>query len=418
MQHFAVRGNPRVGSVRGYVSKRGVRKVSCTVLAAAAVLTPSVALAAPAAPGTYAYVANTGQDKVRVFDTATNALVTSIDTGAFSGPLQVAATRSGKKVYVTERDSGAVSAIDALTNTVVAEIPTGNGTPESVAISPDDSRAFVTVEGNGLANRVVAINTATNAIVGTLETGADTLPNGLAVSPDGKRLYVAYRGAGAVAVIDSATMTLITTVDVGPSAPRKVAISPSGARVYVTENTSGEVSVIDTATNTVVVPIPVNQGLDGVEVSPDGKRVYVADRNNARVAVIDAATNSVVTSIPTSGDPAEMAVSPTGARLYVSHPNGAHGVSVIDLATNSVSATIDSPEGGLIGIDLGSVPGTSKVSCPAGSVLTGGGFGSTGPAPDQLVSRPVPGTNDWEVNGQNRTRDDVTLTPYAVCATP
>lgn len=99
---------------------------------------------------------------------------------------------------------------------------------------------------------------------------------------------------------------------------------------------------------------------------------------------------------------------PTGARLYVSHPNGAHGVSVIDLATHSVSATIDSPEGALIGIDLGSVPGTSKVSCPAGSVLTGGGFESTGPAPDQLVSRPVPGTNDWEVNGQNRTRDDVT----------
>lgn len=310
MQHFAVRGNPRVGSVRGYVSKHGVRKASCTVLVAAAVLTPSVALAAPAAPGTYAYVANTGQNKVRVFDTATNALVTSIDTGAFSGPLQVAAARNGKKVYVTERDSGAVSAIDALTNTVVAEIPTGNGTPESVAISPDDSRAYVTVEGNGLANRVVAINTATNAVAGTLETGADTLPNGLAVSPDGKRLYVAYRGAGVVAVIDSATMTLITTVDVGPSAPRKVAISPSGARVYVTENTSGEVSVIDTATNTVVVPIPVNQGLDGVEVSLDGKRVYVADRNNARVAVIDAATNSVVTSIPTSGDPAEMAVSP------------------------------------------------------------------------------------------------------------
>ncbi|MEC4570224.1 YncE family protein [Streptomyces virginiae] len=113
--------------------------------------------------------------------------------------------------------------------------------------------------------------------------------------PDGKRLYVAYRGAGVVAVIDSAIMTLITTVDAGPSAPRKVAITPSGARVYVTENTSGEVSVIGTATNTVVVPIPVNQGLDGVEVPLDGKRVYVADRNNARVAVIDAATNSVVT---------------------------------------------------------------------------------------------------------------------------
>ncbi|MEU8778414.1 cytochrome D1 domain-containing protein [Streptomyces sp. NPDC048606] len=416
MQHFAVRGNPRVGSVRGYVSKRGVRKASCAVLAAAAVLTPSVALAAPAAPGTYAYVANTGQNEVRVFDTATNTLVTSIDTGAFSGPLQVAATRNGKKVYVTERDSGAVSAIDALTNTVVAEIPTGNGTPESVAVSPDDRRAYVTVEGNGAANRVVAIDTATDAVVGTLETGVDTLPNGLAVSPDGKRVYVAYRGAGVVAVIDSATMTPVTTVDVGPSAPRKVAISPSGARVYVTENNSGEVSVIDTATNTVVVPIPVGQGLDGVKVSRDGRRVYVADRNNSRVTVIDAATNSVVTSIPTTFDPAEMTVSPTGARLYVSHPNGVHGMSVIDLATNSVSATVDGP--GLIGIDLGSVPGTSKVSCPAGSVLTGGGFGSTGPAPDQLVSRPVPGTDAWEVNGQNRTRDDVTLTPYAVCATP
>ncbi|MCX4781656.1 YncE family protein [Streptomyces sp. NBC_01264] len=64
-----------------------------------------MAVLAPRTADTYTYVANTGPGKVRVFDTATNALVASIDTGPGSGPVQVAASRNGKLVYVTERDS-------------------------------------------------------------------------------------------------------------------------------------------------------------------------------------------------------------------------------------------------------------------------------------------------------------------------
>ncbi|WP_443334457.1 YncE family protein [Streptomyces sp. ZAF1911] len=70
---------------------------------------------------------------------------------------------------MTERDSGAVSAIDALTITVVAEIPTGNGTPENVVISPDDSRA---------SGELSVIDLPTNSVSATIDS-PEGAPSGI-----------------------------------------------------------------------------------------------------------------------------------------------------------------------------------------------------------------------------------------------
>src|SRR5215470_13501306 len=89
-------------------------------------------------------------------------------------------------------------------------------------------------------------------------------------------------------------------------------LAPSSARAqnaYITNQTSNTVSVIDTATNAVSATIPV--GLPppqicgpicdmAVAVSPDGSKIYVTNSfsSSNTVSVIDTATNTVSATIP------------------------------------------------------------------------------------------------------------------------
>lgn len=82
--------------------------------------------------------------------------------------------------------------------------------------------------------------------------------------------------------------------------------------------------------------------------SPSTGRAYVANDESSTVSVIDIATNSVIATIPVAPHPRSVTVSPDGKRLYVGQWADATGccnvrngsVSVIDTTTNTVVATI------------------------------------------------------------------------------
>ncbi len=175
--------------------------------------------------------------------------------------------------------------------------------------------------------------------------------------------YIANSGSNTVSVIDTATDSVVATVNVG-SEPAGVAVSPDGSRVYVANscgtspcNTSNAtVSVIDTATDSVVATVNVGYAPFGVAVNPDGSRVYVANEcgnssscgSNGTVSVIDTATDSVVATVNVGSVPFGVAVSPDGSRVYVVNECGTSTcsssvndtVSVIDAANNSVATSV------------------------------------------------------------------------------
>ena len=301
-----------------------------------------------------AYITNQGPypfsaSTVSVIDTATNTVTATIPIGPAS--IGVAASSVGK-VYVTNLGNNSVSVIDTATNTVTATIPVASG-PVGVAVTPGGSKVYVANDG---ANTVSVIDTASNTVIATIPGGIH--PYGVAASPDGSKVYVTNEGGAitfpappaTVSVIDTATNTVTATITVGPlnaDAPG-VAVTPDGSKVYVTNEQSNSVSVIDTATNAVTATIPTgpvcqgNNGCStsgpiGVAVSPDGSKVYVANAVGT-VSVIDTATNTVTATIPVGSGPFGVAVSPDGSKVYVA--NGVGTVSVIDTATNTVTATI------------------------------------------------------------------------------
>ena len=63
----------------------------------------------------------------------------------------------------------------------------------------------------------------------------------------------------------------------------------------------------------------VGSGPYGVAVSPDGTKVYVANDNSNTVSVIDTATNTVTATVPVGSYPSGVAVSPDGTKVYVAN---------------------------------------------------------------------------------------------------
>ena len=93
---------------------------------------------------------------------------------------------------------------------------------------------------------------------------------------------------------------------------------------------------------------------------------YIANRSSATVSVIDTATNAVTATVPVGSGPFGVAVSPDGSRVYVSNQNDST-VSVIDTATNTVTATVP----------VGSRPEGVAVSPDGSRVYVGNGLSGT-----------------------------------------
>ncbi len=76
-------------------------------------------------------------------------------------------------------------------------------------------------------------------------------------------------------------------------------------------------------------------------LSPPGRgtRTYVTNGGSNSVSVIDIATNAVTATIGVGFSPGAVAVNPAGTRAYVTN-FGSDTVSVIDTATKAVTATI------------------------------------------------------------------------------
>ncbi|WP_020578252.1 YncE family protein [Actinopolymorpha alba] len=90
----------------------------------------------------------------------------------------------------------------------------------------------------------------------------------MAIGPNAQTSYVAVLGPGRIAVIDTQSHRVSTTISVGPPGtdPFNLAVTPS--RVYVANQGSGNVSVIDPNTHKVLATVPVGNSPYGIAVKP------------------------------------------------------------------------------------------------------------------------------------------------------
>ena len=118
--------------------------------------------------------------------------------------------------------------------------------------------------------------------------------------------------------------------------------SPDGALVYVTSESDHTVTVFAAATGDIVSRIPVARRPRDISFTFDGKRAFVSAEIDGAVSVVDVASATVIAtiSLPKGSRSMGVVVSPDDRRLYVSNGR-ARTISVVDLETLEVQASVE-----------------------------------------------------------------------------
>ncbi len=167
-----------------------------------------------------------------------------------------------------------------------------------------------------------------------------TEPAVVAVNPATNMIYVINQGDSPpdVAVIDGSTDQVVATIPVGNN-PDAMVVNPFTNRIYVVNDNDNTVTLIDGATNNTYT-IQVGSYPWYIAVNTVTNKIYVTDSTvPGYVTVIDGATNLVTATIPVRDAPATLAVNPATNMIYVCNW-GENTVSVIDGATNTNIKTI------------------------------------------------------------------------------
>ena len=289
----------------------------------------------------FLYISNIKSNSVSVVDSSTDSIVSTIPVG--SPPEEIAVSPDGSKAYVTIGTfctAGLVKVIDTSSNTVVGTITSGLGTfSRGIAISPDGTKGLV---GNVCSNSVSVLDLASSTVVATI--AGINRPIGIVYSRDGTKAFIASGSPNnKVVVIDAGTNQITATISVGVD-PHNLIISPDSSRLYVpnwgTSDAScpagaGSVSVIDTIANAVVAVVPSTGACSNwTSITPDGANLYVSDTGGP-LTVIDTTTNTIKKRIVVGSESYGLSVTPDGSRVYVSE-NSSNGVWAIDTSTNEV----------------------------------------------------------------------------------
>ena len=230
------------------------------------------------------------------------------------------------KLQAVIRRQTAPAALTVLLVAGAVSVPAGAAAPAA--------KAYVGVFAD---NTVAVIDTGTNRVLTTIPIPPG--PHGLAMSPDGRRVYASSDGASSVSVISTVTDRVVSTIDVGRS-PHGLAISPDGRLVLVAVFGTSQVAVIDTVRNAVVAKIPVGSP-HNIALTPDGHTAYVASQTPGAptLAILDLAGRRQTGAVPLDKTPRALTFSPDGSALYFTLA-GSDAVQVLDPRANQIAAQI------------------------------------------------------------------------------
>jgi YVTN family beta-propeller protein len=227
----------------------------------------------------------------------------------------------------SDKTADGIGVLDVASRKLLRKVPAGSD-PEQFCVSADGKRLFISNEDTGTAT---TLDTTTDKIVHFTQVGRE--PEGAGVAPDGKTFYITCETAGDIFAIDAASGKETGHAHVNPR-PRSIDFLPDGSRAFVPSESSGELNVIDTANCTVlkVISLPKGSRPQTVRVSPDGKKVYASTGRGGTVVVVDAITYAVLDNIKVGTRPWGITFSPDGKYLFSA--NGpSDDVSVVDVAS-------------------------------------------------------------------------------------
>ena len=317
--------------------KMSVPLISGILLVTVSVLPGCSTLMDPKKPqglNTRVYVANESSNTVSVINGDTFEPITEIDT-LNHAPHDLALSRDGKQLWVTNLASGRVSVIDTKAHKTVASIFTGKRS-HVVTLTNNNKHAWV---ANIAEDTISIIDTRIYRILGTIPVGKG--PMGITFSRDGRYAYVTTKDKH-VNVIDTRAHQVIKRIPVAAN-PHFLVLGPDG-RIWGTNTGSNDIYVINTETNEIEATIevgPAPQQIAFALKGTAGPNAYVTVAGINKVVVVNATspTLSIREQIDVGEGPNGIWANRVGTKIYVGHTKS-NNLMVIDTGTSQVLATV------------------------------------------------------------------------------
>lgn len=225
-------------------------------------------------PGGRAVVTVEATNSLLVLDTAQGTVASAIDVGGGTGHM-VAVSADGGVAFVSKIADGTVSRLNLATGEVTHVVESGAGA-EGLAVHPSSGDVWV---GNREAGTVTVHDPGTLALRHTLQS--EGFPIRVVFTPDGRHALVTNARAATLAVFDAQSRERVAEVPLARTGadyrdtllgraalPIGVVADPARPRVYVAISGADEVAVIDTATWTVIDHWPTGREPDALAIVP------------------------------------------------------------------------------------------------------------------------------------------------------
>jgi len=264
------------------------------------------------------YVANSGNNTVSAISTANNVVTNTILVGG--SPVAMAEMPSGQKLYVamiaTNGGTASVASINSIDKSVNAPIVASATAPWTspawVVSRSDGQRIYVLDKGSGF---VSAIDTYYDTVVRTAAVGVGA--DFMAYEPTVNRLYVTNPVTGVVTSLDASNDNL-TAMTATVANAISVAALPDGTRIYAAAATisgtapnqtvASNVTVLNTSDLSVKTKVPLTStklactSMTWSELSiaaaADSSRIYVGNCDAGQTSVIQTSNDSLLLNIP------------------------------------------------------------------------------------------------------------------------
>jgi DNA-binding beta-propeller fold protein YncE/mono/diheme cytochrome c family protein len=177
-------------------------------------------------------------------------------------------------------------------------------------------------------------------------------PYAVAYSADSTLLAVTDATAGELVLLDARAGTSLRSVKLRGQ-PRGLAWSGAG-RVLVAEYGAGTLAEVNASDGAILRRLETGPKPTDVVVAADGASVLVPDFGRNQVLVLDGTAGKTRATIPVAPYPFAVALAPGGSTAVVSHllasgdatqPDAAASITVLDVATAKVTATVRLPFG-------------------------------------------------------------------------
>jgi YVTN family beta-propeller protein len=228
---------------------------------------------------------------------------------------------SAPALLILNKTDATLVIVDPATNQIRATIPTGDG-PHEVVTSTDGKLAFVSNYGGTTGGRTISvIDLATRKELRRVDVSPLTRPHGLAFHAG--KLYFSAEANQVVGRYDPVADKVDAQFQTGQTTTHMVLISPDGRHMFTSNIRGNTVSIFDRGSAagewTNAGAVAVGRGPEGLDLSPDGKELWSAHSQDGGVSIIDVATRTVVATIDLKTKRSNrLKFTPDGARVLVS----------------------------------------------------------------------------------------------------